>query len=110
MSDSSDKRPPAAPTLEVRVPDLGNFKDVAVLDVLVKVGDQVEKETALLTLESEKATIDVPSPAAGTVAKIAVKAGDKLNTGDMFMEIAGARQEVTEDSAAKGHPCRRCGP
>ena len=46
MSDTSDKRPPAASTLEVRVPDLGNFKDVAVLDVLVKVGDQVEKETA----------------------------------------------------------------
>ena len=102
MSGAKGTQPPAGTTLEVRVPDLGNFKDVAVLDVLVKVGDQVEKETPLLTLESEKATIDVPSPAAGTVARIAVKAGDKLNTGDMFMELAGTQQAVAEDVTATG--------
>jgi pyruvate/2-oxoglutarate dehydrogenase complex dihydrolipoamide acyltransferase (E2) component len=99
MSKSQDERPPAAPTLEVRVPDLGSFADVAIIELLVQVGDQVEKDTPLMTLESDKATIDIPSPAAGQVARIAVKPGDKVNSGDMFMELAGARQEVAEEES-----------
>ena len=64
-------------TIEVKVPDIGDFKDVPVIDVLVKVGDTVKAEDPLVTLESDKATMDVPSPAAGTVASIAVKSATR---------------------------------
>jgi dihydrolipoamide dehydrogenase len=74
----------------VTVPDLGSFKDVAVIDVLVKPGDRVEVETPLITLESEKATMDVPSPAAGTVESVAVKPGDKVNTGSPVVVLSVA--------------------
>jgi dihydrolipoamide dehydrogenase len=93
-------KPPAAPTLEVRLPDLGTVAEVSVLELLVKPGDQVEKDQPLLTLESEKATMDVPSPAAGMVASILVKPGDKVATGRAVLELAGPRQAVAEDLAA----------
>jgi len=64
--------------IEVKVPDIGNFKDVPIIDVLVKVGDTVKAEDALLTLESDKATIDIPSPADGVIAELTVKVGDKV--------------------------------
>src|SRR6059058_3984174 len=64
-------------TIEVRVPDIGEFKDVPVIEVLVKGGDAVKAEDALITLESDKATMDVPSPVAGTIAELKVKVGDK---------------------------------
>jgi dihydrolipoamide dehydrogenase len=67
--------------LTVTVPDLGGFKDVAVIDVLVKPGQAVDVETPLITVESDKAAMDVPSTSAGTVESVAVKAGDKVNTG-----------------------------
>ena len=67
---------------EIRVPDLGNFKDVAVIDVLVKAGERVEVDTPLLTLETEKATMDVPSPAAGVIERVHVTAGGKVSAGE----------------------------
>ena len=73
--------------LTVTVPDLGGFKDVAVIDVLVKPGDLVQVETPLITLESDKATMDVPSTAAGTVESVAVKAGDKVSPGSPVVTI-----------------------
>ena len=60
-------------TIEVKVPDIGDFKDVPVIEVMVKPGQSVNAEESLITLESEKATIDVPSPAAGTVKDIKLK-------------------------------------
>jgi len=78
------------PGLIVTVPDLGAFKDVAVVEVLVKVGDRVEVDTPLVTLESDKATMDVPSIAAGIVASVAVKAGDRVNTGSPLATLAAA--------------------
>ena len=63
--------------------------EVTVLELLVKVGDQVEKEQALLTLESEKATMDVPATAAGKVSRILVAAGDKVSTGTAVLELEG---------------------
>ena len=74
-------------TRTVTVPDLGGFKDVAVIDVLVKPGDRVEVETPLITLESDKATMDVPSTVAGTVESVAVKRGDKVNTGTTVVVV-----------------------
>src|SRR4029077_328883 len=70
--------------VEVRVPDLGNFKDVAVLDVLVKPGDSVAVDTPLVTLESDKAAMDVPSTASGVIEKIHTSKGGKLNSGDLL--------------------------
>jgi pyruvate/2-oxoglutarate dehydrogenase complex dihydrolipoamide acyltransferase (E2) component len=62
------------PTVEIKVPDIGDFHDVPVIEVLVKPGDQVEKEQALLTLESDKATMEVPSEQAGKIVSISVQA------------------------------------
>jgi pyruvate dehydrogenase E2 component (dihydrolipoamide acetyltransferase) len=94
---------------EVRVPDIGDFKDVPVIDVLVKPGDRVEAEAPLVTLESDKATMDVPAPAAGTIKEIAVKAGDKVSQGTLIarMETAGAASKEPappETPAAGGKP------
>lgn len=80
-----------AKELEVKVPDIGNYDGVPVIDVLVKVGDQVEKETSLVTLESDKATMDVPAPEAGVIKSIKIKIGDKVSQGDavLVIELAG---------------------
>jgi len=74
---------------EVRVPDLGNFKDVAVIDVLVKPGDTIAVDTPLLTLESDKAAMDVPSTASGVVEKVHTARGGKVNPGDLIVTLKG---------------------
>jgi dihydrolipoamide dehydrogenase len=79
-------------TLEVKVPDLGDFKDVAVIDVLVRPGETVAVDTPLITLETEKATMDVPSPAAGVIAELTVRAGDRVNTGSTIARLRSAAQ------------------
>lgn len=76
----------------VVVPDLGDFKDVEVIDVLVKPGDKVELETPLITLETEKATMDVPSSAAGVVKSVVVKKGDRVSKGSAIIEVEGQQQ------------------
>ncbi|MCD9228447.1 dihydrolipoyllysine-residue acetyltransferase [Ralstonia pseudosolanacearum] len=87
--------PPAQPaagggTIEVKVPDIGDYKDVPVIEISVKVGDKVEAEQSLITLESDKATMDVPSPAAGTVKDIRVKVGDAVSEGTLIVVLEGA--------------------
>ncbi|MGQ0586137.1 MAG: dihydrolipoyllysine-residue acetyltransferase [Gammaproteobacteria bacterium] len=74
---------------DVKVPDIGDSRDVPVIEVLVKDGDRVEKDAALIVLESEKATMEVPAPAAGVVRGIKVKVGDKLSQGDVIMALEG---------------------
>ena len=96
--------PSAAPSIEVRLPDLGTPGEVTVLELLVKVGDQVEKEQALLTLESEKATMDVPATTAGKVSRILVRPGDKVSTGTAVLELEGSRQVGEEDVATTSAP------
>jgi pyruvate dehydrogenase E2 component (dihydrolipoamide acetyltransferase) len=76
-------------SIEVRVPDMGNFSEVGVIEVLVKPGDLVELETPLVTLETEKATMDVPSTAAGVVQSVHVKAGGKISAGGLVVTLAG---------------------
>src|SRR5579862_6665118 len=80
----------AAGLVEVRVPDMGNFKDVAVIDVLVKPGDSIELDTPLVTLETDKATMDVPSTAVGVVEKLHASKGGKVNTGDLVATVRAA--------------------
>src|SRR6266851_3984784 len=76
--------------IEVKVPDIGDFKDVPVIEVLVKPGDTVKKDDSLITLESDKATMEVPAPSAGTVKDIRVKVGDKVSEGVAILTMEGA--------------------
>ncbi|HEX7466012.1 MAG TPA: dihydrolipoyllysine-residue acetyltransferase [Usitatibacter sp.] len=88
---------------EVRVPDIGDFKDVPVIEVLVKPGDSVKKDDSLLTLESDKATMEVPAPSSGTVKTILVKVGDKVSEGVAILTFEG-------DAAAKAAPAKAEAP
>src|SRR5215471_19083915 len=74
-------------TIEVKVPDIGDFKDVPIIEVFVKPGDTVKAEDSLVTLESDKATMDVPSPAAGVVKDMKAKVGDKVSEGSLLLTI-----------------------
>jgi pyruvate dehydrogenase E2 component (dihydrolipoamide acetyltransferase) len=85
--------------VEVRVPDMGNFKDVAVIDILVKPGESIEPEAPLVTLETEKATMDVPSTASGVIEKIHVAKGGTVSTGDLIATVRAAA-EVGASAAA----------
>ena len=78
----------------VAVPDIGDFKDVEVIEVLVKPGDKVEKEQSLVTLESDKATMEIPSPAAGVVKELKIKTGDKVSQGAPILVLEGAEQRA----------------
>src|SRR3989338_6377810 len=72
-------------TIAIKVPDIGNFKEVPVIEVLVKPGDTVAIEQSLITLETDKATMDVPAPVAGVVKELMMKAGDKVSAGVVFL-------------------------
>ncbi len=85
--------------VEVRVPEMGNFKDVAIIDVLVKPGDTVEQEAPLVTLESEKATMDVPSTVSGVVEKVHISKGGTVSAGDLVATLRAA-----DAAAAPGPP------
>ena len=85
--------------VEIKVPDIGNFKDVDVIDVMVKPGDQVDKEQGLITLETDKAAMDVPSPYAGTVKGMRIKKGDKASEGTPILML-----EVVEAARAAAPP------
>ncbi len=91
-----------AKLLEVTVPDIGDFKDVPVIEVFVKAGDVVLAEDPLITLESEKAAMEVPSPVAGTVKEVKVKAGDKLSQGALIllMERGDQASTITDQESA----------
>src|SRR5438552_14878662 len=74
-------------TIEVKVPDIGDFSDVPVIEVMVKPGDRVKPEDPLITLESDKATMEVPAPAAGVVKALQVKLGDKVSEGSLILTL-----------------------
>jgi len=76
-----------AESKKILLPDIGDFQNVDVIDVLVKVGDQIKKDDSLITLESDKASMDIPSPEAGVVEKVFIKVGDKVNQGDEIISI-----------------------
>jgi pyruvate dehydrogenase E2 component (dihydrolipoamide acetyltransferase) len=88
-------------TIEVKVPDIGDFKDVPVIELLVKPGDAVKKEDPLVTLESDKATMEVPSPVAGVVKELKVKVGDKVSEGSVVITL-----DSTDAPAAKAAPAK----
>ncbi|MGE0874683.1 MAG: dihydrolipoyl dehydrogenase [Burkholderiales bacterium] len=73
--------------VEVKVPDIGDFKDVEVIEILVKPGDRVTKEQSLISLESDKATMEIPSPGEGVVKSLAIKVGDKVSQGSLILQL-----------------------
>src|ERR671931_1964716 len=94
------------PAQTVAVPDIGDFKDVEVIEVLVKPGDKVAKEQSLITLESDKATMEIPSPAAGVVKELKIKTGDKVSQGSaiLLLDAADAQQQPAAKEAPKAAP------
>jgi len=92
-----------AKELQVTVPDIGDYKGVPVIEILVKPGDVVAKDDALMTLESDKATLDVPAPAAGVIKRIGLKIGDKVSQGDavLVLELEGAAESAPAAPAEK---------
>lgn len=88
--------------IDVKVPDIGDFQDIPVIEVLVKPGDEVSPEDPLVTLESDKATMEVPSPAAGKVVEVLVNIGDKVSEGSAIIKLeAAAEAESADDKAPK---------
>ena len=79
-----------AETIEVKVPDIGDYKDVPVIEVFVKPGDEVKAEESLITVESDKATMEVPSPTSGKVKELKVKVGDKVSEGSVIAVVEAA--------------------
>lgn len=77
--------------IEIKIPDIGDFSEVDVIEVLVSEGDQIQAEQSLITVESEKASMEIPSPEAGTVKSVKVKVGDKVKEGSVILEVEGAK-------------------
>ncbi|WP_099827426.1 dihydrolipoyl dehydrogenase [Oceaniglobus indicus] len=90
--------------MDIKVPDIGDFKDVPVISILVAVGDTVEKEDPLIELESDKATLEVPSPAAGTIKELKVKEGDKVSEGSLICIMEG--EDAGADDAKSDAPAK----
>lgn len=82
--------------IEIKVPDIGDFKDVPVIEILVAPGDKIEKETSLVTLETEKASMEIPSPLAGEVKAIQVKVGDKVSEGSVLLTLLAADETASQ--------------
>jgi pyruvate dehydrogenase E2 component (dihydrolipoamide acetyltransferase) len=95
---------------EVKVPDIGDFKDVDVIEILVKPGDSVVKETSLITVESDKATMEIPSPAAGVVKEVRVKLGDKVAEGSMILLLEASEGETVTPPPAQEAPASPVSP
>jgi pyruvate dehydrogenase E2 component (dihydrolipoamide acetyltransferase) len=96
---SDGTAPSKAKTLDITIPDIGDFTDVPVIEVLVKAGDTVEAEQPIVTLESDKASMDVPAPAAGKITEIVVKVGDKVSMGSVVgkLESSGQGAQASSD-------------
>jgi pyruvate dehydrogenase E2 component (dihydrolipoamide acetyltransferase) len=95
----ASERPSKAATIDITIPDIGDFKDVPVIEILVKAGDTVEAEQSIVTLESDKASMDVPSPAAGKITEIVVKVGDKVSMGSLVgkLDAGGSARSASSD-------------
>lgn len=89
--------------LKVTVPDIGDFKDVEIIEVQVSEGDYIEKEDAIITLESDKATIDIPSPANGTVREVSAKVGDRVSEGSLIL-LLETEEKQQKDSVTENVP------
>ena len=89
---------------EIKVPDIGDFTDVDVIEVHVSPGDSIVTEDPLITLETEKAAMDVPAPASGEVGKVAVAVGDKVSEGSLILTMTPAEDSAEDDEPAEDKP------
>ena len=94
----------ASGPVEVHVPDIGDFKDVVVIELLAKAGDTIKAEQSLVTVESDKASMEIPSPAAGVLKELKVKLGDKLNIGDLLAIMEGTGAPAAAAPAPSAQP------
>jgi pyruvate dehydrogenase E2 component (dihydrolipoamide acetyltransferase) len=111
MPPAAAPAPMAAPAaasgpVEVRVPNIGDFKDVAVIEVLAKPGDTIELDQSLFTVESDKASMEIPSPAAGVLKELKVKIGDTVNIGDLIALLEGAASAAAPAPVAAAAPAQ----
>ncbi|HEY1397843.1 biotin/lipoyl-containing protein, partial [Roseateles sp.] len=90
--------------VEVKVPDIGDFKDVAIIELLVKPGDTVKVEQSLVTVESDKASMEIPSSVAGVVKEVKVKIGDTINQGDLIVVLESDAAGAPAPAAAAPAP------
>src|SRR5947209_14292761 len=90
--------------IEVKVPDIGDFKNVEVIEVLVKPGDAVAKEQSLITLESDKATMEIPSPGAGVVKELRITLGDKVSQGSPILVLESAQPQKRPEAPQPAPP------
>src|SRR5207253_11321350 len=90
--------------IEVKVPDIGDFKDVAIIELLVKPGDTVKAEQSLITVESDKASMEIPSTASGVVKEMKVKLGDKVSEGTMILTLEAEGAAAPAPAAAAPAP------
>jgi dihydrolipoamide dehydrogenase len=95
--------------VKVEVPDIGDFTDVDIIEVMVAAGDQIAAEDALITLESDKATIEIPSPQAGKVSEVRVKVNDKVSQGDVILTMELADAAATTEAAVEQPPAEDAG-
>ena len=86
--------------IEVKVPDIGDFKDVAIIELLVKAGDTVKMEQSLITVESDKASMEIPSSHAGVVKELKVALGDKMNQGNVILVLESAEAAAAAPAPA----------
>ena len=96
----------AVGVIEVKIPDIGDFKDVSIIEILVKVGDSIKAEQSLMTVESDKAAMEIPSSAAGVLKELKVKLGDKVNIGDLIAILEGAASVTAAPAAAPAQSVR----
>ncbi|VWX63706.1 pyruvate dehydrogenase, dihydrolipoyltransacetylase component E2 [Burkholderiales bacterium 8X] len=101
---SAEAAPGKSGPIEVKVPDIGDFKDVAVIEVLVKPGDSIGVEQSLITVESDKASMEIPSSAAGVLKELKVKVGDTVNIGDLIAIVEGSASTGSAGSASAEKP------
>ena len=85
-------------TIDIKVPNIGDFKDVEIIEVLVQNGQEVSKGDPIITLESDKSSVEVPSDYSGKILKLKVKVGDKVSEGDLILELELTEKEVNRDN------------
>ena len=88
-------------SLELLVPDIGDFENVEIIEILVKKGDKISKNDPVVTLESDKSSVEVPSNYEGLIESIKVKIGDKVSKGDLILTLSSEKKEISENSDKK---------